>query len=83
MPVFDTRWAPDHIARLHGLDGRSPLLDQTATRGDDENLTDRMGVLHGAGAGLEHDDPAGHSATAPRPEQLLDFGVPAHPSLRQ
>src|SRR5712675_1004175 len=55
VPVFLAGWKPDDIAGTDFFD-RSTLALRPAKAGrDDEGLTERMGVPHGAGAGLEGD----------------------------
>src|SRR6266436_2685549 len=53
MPVLLAKRKPDNVAGADFLD-RSTLALQPAEAGcDDKGLVERMGVPHGAGAGLE------------------------------
>jgi hypothetical protein len=55
MPVLLTRRKPNHIAGMDLLDGNAFMLCSTATAGDNQGLTQRMGVPCCSSAGLEGD----------------------------
>ena len=55
MPMLLARRKPDHVARTDFFNRSSPALRPAATGGDDEGLTQRVGVPGGASAGLEGD----------------------------
>ena len=44
MPVFLAAREPDHIARPYFLDRINPALHAAASSGDDEGLTEGMGM---------------------------------------
>ena len=44
MPVFLARWAPDDIAGPNDPNRGTPALYETAARGDDQRLAQRMCV---------------------------------------
>src|SRR4051794_35581061 len=53
VPVPQTGRDPDHIAGANLIDGSTFTLDPADTRGDNEDLSDRMRVPSGASTGLE------------------------------
>ena len=59
VPVFFAGWEPDDIAGVEFFDGSAEALGATGAGGDDQGLTERMGVPGGAGSGLEGDTGAG------------------------
>src|SRR5690349_5277708 len=61
MPVLLVRWKPDDVARTDLLDRPTSALDQAEAIGDDQRLTQRMGVPRGASTGFEGDLPCGHA----------------------
>src|SRR5208283_2587846 len=75
MPVPVVRWTPNHVARAD-LDDRLALaLCPTASGGDDQSLTQRMGVPGGACAWLEGDARARYAGRLRRGVQRINTDV--------
>ena len=55
MPVFFAGRKPDDVARPNFLDGSAQALSPTTAGGNDESLTERMGMPSGTGARFEGD----------------------------
>src|SRR5579863_1121879 len=53
MPLSLARWKPDHVAQPNFFLGTTPALYPSATRCNDQCLTQRMGMPSGAGARFE------------------------------
>src|SRR5947209_2442425 len=55
VPMFLTRWEPDHVTRPNVLDRLPPALDSATASCHDQGLAQRMGMPCGPSAGLEGD----------------------------
>jgi hypothetical protein len=79
--VLHSRRDPHHIARPDFLDRPVLALDPAVTGGDDQGLTERMGVPCRASARLESDSAAASPGRLGRAEQRIDTNRTADPQI--
>src|SRR5262245_60625531 len=72
VPVFFSRREPDDVAGTDVFDRAAPALRAPAPSGDDQRLTERMGVPRGPGARLERDAGADRTRRIGRLKQRID-----------
>ncbi len=60
VPVFFSGGEPDDVAGVNLFDGTACALDPSAASGDDQGLSEGVGVPGGACSGLEGDGGAGN-----------------------
>src|SRR6267154_2769489 len=81
VPVLLAGWKPDYIAGTDFFDRSALALRPAKARRDDEGLTERMGVPHGAGAGLEGDVTAADAHRVAHPEHRVHADRAGEPGL--
>jgi hypothetical protein len=69
---FLTGREPYDVARLYGFDRTAPTLCAARSGGDDQRLSQRMGVPRGSGSRLEGDMGADGAGGVRRLEQRID-----------
>ncbi|MNN76735.1 hypothetical protein D3C81_1931430 [compost metagenome] len=82
MPVFVAGRAPDDVACTNLDDGLAFALCPAAAGGDDQGLSERVGVPGRACSGLEGDTGNGHSGRFRREVQGVDSHSSGEPLLR-
>src|SRR5882757_10914850 len=81
VPMLLAGWKPDDIAGTDFFDLPALALHPAKPGRDDEGLTERMGVPHGAGAGLEADATAAQACRVAHLKQRIHADRAGEPCL--